>query len=192
MFALLPLSCSNISWSSDLTSDPLHAAYCLCCAAKLDRVFAKPFLAAFTHDDGITCLARNPRRLNSLLSGACTQQAAGAAGPVLGAAVGRDARGGTRRHNCCCWVGVGSAGVPYRCRTAGSVQPLAVPALLGCPFTLQLCGWQDAFGHPLSSRAALHLWLQAPRTAMCGCGMCRPSAACGAWWGTQGRSRVSA
>lgn len=39
-------------------------------AAKLDRVFAKPFLAAFTHDDGITCLARNPRRLNSLLSGA--------------------------------------------------------------------------------------------------------------------------
>ncbi|KAL4451264.1 hypothetical protein ABPG77_009336 [Micractinium sp. CCAP 211/92] len=38
-------------------------------AAKLDRVFAKPFLAALTHDDGITCLARNPRRLNSLLSG---------------------------------------------------------------------------------------------------------------------------
>ena len=39
-------------------------------AAKLDRVFAKPFLAALPHDDGITCLARNPRRLNSLLSGA--------------------------------------------------------------------------------------------------------------------------
>jgi WD40 repeat protein len=32
-------------------------------------VFAKPFLASFAHDDGITCLARNPRRLNSLLSG---------------------------------------------------------------------------------------------------------------------------
>lgn len=32
-------------------------------------MFAKPFLAALTHDDGITCLARNPRRLNSLLSG---------------------------------------------------------------------------------------------------------------------------
>lgn len=39
-------------------------------AAKLDRVFARPFLAAMAHDDGITCLARNPRRLNSLLSGA--------------------------------------------------------------------------------------------------------------------------
>lgn len=39
-------------------------------AAKLDRVFAKPFLAALGHDDGVTCLARNPARLNSLLSGA--------------------------------------------------------------------------------------------------------------------------
>ncbi|GAB4819994.1 hypothetical protein N2152v2_007040 [Parachlorella kessleri] len=38
-------------------------------AAKLERVFAKPFLASLAHDDGITCLARNPRRLNSLLSG---------------------------------------------------------------------------------------------------------------------------
>ncbi|DBB14873.1 hypothetical protein WJX82_005088 [Trebouxia sp. C0006] len=38
-------------------------------AAKLDRVFAKPFLASLPHDDGITCLSRNPRRLNSLVSG---------------------------------------------------------------------------------------------------------------------------
>eukprot|EP00878_Enallax_costatus_P037334 GHUV01042158.1.p1 GENE.GHUV01042158.1~~GHUV01042158.1.p1 ORF type:complete len:171 (+),score=28.69 GHUV01042158.1:479-991(+) len=38
-------------------------------AAKLDRVFAKPFIAALTHSDGITCLARNPRILNSLLAG---------------------------------------------------------------------------------------------------------------------------
>ena len=38
-------------------------------AAKLDRVFAKPFLASLPHDDGITCLSRNPRRLNSLLAG---------------------------------------------------------------------------------------------------------------------------
>lgn len=35
----------------------------------MDRMFAKPFIAALTHDDGITCLARNPRRLNCLLSG---------------------------------------------------------------------------------------------------------------------------
>lgn len=38
-------------------------------AAKLERVFAKPFIAALTHSDGITCLARNPRILNSLLAG---------------------------------------------------------------------------------------------------------------------------
>lgn len=38
-------------------------------AVKLDRVFAKPFLSSLTHSDGVTCLARNPRRLNSLLSG---------------------------------------------------------------------------------------------------------------------------
>jgi DDB1- and CUL4-associated factor 13 len=39
-------------------------------AAKVERMFAKPFVAALPHDDGITCLARNPRRLNCLLSGA--------------------------------------------------------------------------------------------------------------------------
>lgn len=38
-------------------------------AAKLERIFAKPFIAALTHSDGITCLARNPKALNSLLSG---------------------------------------------------------------------------------------------------------------------------
>lgn len=35
----------------------------------MERMFAKPFLASFMHDDGVTCLTRNPRRLNSLLSG---------------------------------------------------------------------------------------------------------------------------
>lgn len=39
-------------------------------AAKLDRVFAKPFIAALPHDDGVTTLARNPRSLNSIISGA--------------------------------------------------------------------------------------------------------------------------
>ncbi|KIY92813.1 hypothetical protein MNEG_15149, partial [Monoraphidium neglectum] len=38
-------------------------------AAKLDRVFAKPFVCALPHGDGITALARNPRRLNSLVAG---------------------------------------------------------------------------------------------------------------------------
>ena len=31
------------------------------------RVFAKPFISAFVHDDGVTCLARNPKLLNSLV-----------------------------------------------------------------------------------------------------------------------------
>lgn len=38
-------------------------------AAKLSRVFAKPFVAAFNHDDGVTALARSPARLNALVSG---------------------------------------------------------------------------------------------------------------------------
>lgn len=38
-------------------------------AAKLERVFAKPFIAALPHDDGVTALARNPKAINSLLGG---------------------------------------------------------------------------------------------------------------------------
>lgn len=34
----------------------------------LHRVFAKPFISAFPHDDGVTCLARNPKVLNGLVS----------------------------------------------------------------------------------------------------------------------------
>lgn len=37
-------------------------------AAKLQRVFAKPFLGSLPHSDGVTCLARNPAQLNSLVS----------------------------------------------------------------------------------------------------------------------------
>ena len=32
------------------------------------RIFAKPFVAAFPHDEGVTCLARNPRLLNGIVS----------------------------------------------------------------------------------------------------------------------------
>ncbi|KAG1678209.1 hypothetical protein FOA52_016146 [Chlamydomonas sp. UWO 241] len=39
-------------------------------AVKLDRIFAKPFVAALPHGDGVTALARNPKALNSLVSGA--------------------------------------------------------------------------------------------------------------------------
>ena len=38
-------------------------------AAKLDRVFAKPFVAAFQHSEAVQCIARNPKVLNCLLSG---------------------------------------------------------------------------------------------------------------------------
>ena len=49
-------------------------------AAKLERVFAKPFMASLEHSDGVTCLARNPRRLNCLLSGAADGEARGTRG----------------------------------------------------------------------------------------------------------------
>lgn len=38
-------------------------------AAKLERVFAKPFVGALTHSDAITALARNPRIVNSVVAG---------------------------------------------------------------------------------------------------------------------------
>lgn len=38
-------------------------------AVKLERVFAKPFVASLEHGDGVTCLAKNYKRLNSLLAG---------------------------------------------------------------------------------------------------------------------------
>ena len=38
-------------------------------AAKIERIFAKPFLSALPHDDGVTALCRNPRSLNSVVSG---------------------------------------------------------------------------------------------------------------------------
>ena len=42
-----------------------------CLRPAMRRIFAKPFLSAFPHDDGVTCLARNPRILNSLVSLYC-------------------------------------------------------------------------------------------------------------------------
>ena len=41
-------------------------------AAKLDKVFAKPFVSAMDgHSDGVFCMAKNPKVLNTLASGAC-------------------------------------------------------------------------------------------------------------------------
>ena len=41
-------------------------------AAKLDRVFAKPFIASLDgHSDGVYCIKRNPAVLPSIASGAC-------------------------------------------------------------------------------------------------------------------------
>lgn len=70
-------------------------------AAKLDRVFAKPFVAALAHDDGITALARSPTRLNCLLTATadgdvrvwdvaarrCLRRLVGHTGAVTGVAV---------------------------------------------------------------------------------------------------------
>ena len=39
-------------------------------AVKLDKVFAKPFLGAMAgHKDSVTCMAKNPKQLNCLVSG---------------------------------------------------------------------------------------------------------------------------
>ena len=41
-------------------------------ATKLDRVFAKPFLANLAgHTDGVYCMCKHPKRLSYLLSGSC-------------------------------------------------------------------------------------------------------------------------
>ncbi len=41
-------------------------------AAKLERVFAKPFVGSLEgHTDGVNCLARSPRSLSTLASGSC-------------------------------------------------------------------------------------------------------------------------
>ncbi|XP_074656953.1 DDB1- and CUL4-associated factor 13-like [Tubulanus polymorphus] len=41
-------------------------------ATKLERVFAKPFLGSLDgHGDGINCLAKHPKSLSTLMSGAC-------------------------------------------------------------------------------------------------------------------------
>lgn len=41
-------------------------------AAKIERIFAKPFICALSgHMDGIWSLARYPRRLNCAISGSC-------------------------------------------------------------------------------------------------------------------------
>ncbi|EFJ16629.1 hypothetical protein SELMODRAFT_439559 [Selaginella moellendorffii] len=40
-------------------------------AVKLDKIFAKPFIGALSdHRDGVSCMAKNPSRLNCLVSGA--------------------------------------------------------------------------------------------------------------------------
>ena len=41
-------------------------------ATKLERVFAKPFLASLDgHRDGVNCMAKHPKSLSTVLSGAC-------------------------------------------------------------------------------------------------------------------------
>jgi len=38
-------------------------------AAKTERMFAKPFVAALPHNEAVYSLAKNPRRLNCMLAG---------------------------------------------------------------------------------------------------------------------------
>lgn len=41
-------------------------------ATKLERIFAKPFVASLDgHRDGVNCMAKHPHSLSTILSGAC-------------------------------------------------------------------------------------------------------------------------
>jgi len=41
-------------------------------ATKLERVFAKPFIASLDgHRDGVCCMCKSKQRLNSIFSGSC-------------------------------------------------------------------------------------------------------------------------
>ena len=41
-------------------------------ATKLERIFAKPFLAALDgHKDGVCCMCKHRRKLNTMFSGSC-------------------------------------------------------------------------------------------------------------------------
>ena len=51
-----PTSCSQFEKAHEYTR-ALNAA-------KVDRIFAKPFVAALPHDDGVTALCRSPRTIN--------------------------------------------------------------------------------------------------------------------------------
>lgn len=44
-------------------------------AVKLRKVFAKPFVRALEHEDGVTCLGRSPVRVNCLVAGAADGEA---------------------------------------------------------------------------------------------------------------------
>lgn len=109
-------------------------------AAKLDRVFAKPFLAALGHDDGVTCLARNPTRLNSLLSGSadgevrlwdiparrCLRRMVGHTGAVRGISTTPDGEAAVSASTDCTvklWK------VPFAPLETGSVKQDASPVL---------------------------------------------------------------
>lgn len=73
-------------------------------AAKLERVFAKPFLSAFPHDEAVTSLARNPARINSIIAGCangdvrlwdipakrCLRRLVGHTGPIRGISISPD------------------------------------------------------------------------------------------------------
>lgn len=39
-------------------------------AVKMNRMFARPFIAAFGHGDGVSSIAKNPKRVNCILTGA--------------------------------------------------------------------------------------------------------------------------
>jgi len=109
-------------------------------AAKLDRVFAKPFLSAFAHEEAITSLARNPARLNGIITGCadgtlrlwdvpakrCLRRFVGHTGAIRGIAISPD---GSSAVTCSDDCTVRLWKVPYAPSTVGIVEEDDEPVL---------------------------------------------------------------
>ena len=141
-------------------------------------------MAALAHDDGVTCLARNPRRLNSLLSGAadgdvrlwdiparrCLRRLVGHSGPVKGISMTPDGEACVSCSTDCTvklWeVRVGAGGLAHAGRAEVAVNiDTAVTAGAGAgagprvfedraELSWRVCPSHQLFAHPPPRRPA--------------------------------------
>lgn len=109
-------------------------------AAKLERVFAKPFVCSLAHNEAVTSLARNPARLNGILSGSadgdirlwdvpakrCLRRFVGHTGPIRGISISHD---GNSAVSCSDDCTVRLWKVPFAPSTVGPVEEEDEPVL---------------------------------------------------------------